>query len=66
MEHEFRPGDVVMFKSGGPKMTVAGVLLTEEPGVQKLLCTWFGSRSDTPYSDAFRAEVLRAYKPSPS
>jgi len=55
-----------MFKSGGPKMTVAGVLLTEEPGVQKLLCTWFGSRSDTPYSDAFRAEVLRAYKPSPS
>jgi uncharacterized protein YodC (DUF2158 family) len=25
MEHDFKPGDVVQLKSGGPKMTIKGI-----------------------------------------
>ena len=35
---KFKAGDVVVLKSGGPKMTVQGYLKTEDT---KLSCTWF-------------------------
>ncbi len=42
MEHDFKAGDVVQLKSGGPKMTIKGIgkygfAATEETA----LCVWF-------------------------
>lgn len=41
---EFKPGDVVILKSGGPKMTVRHI---EEHGYTKghVQCTWFDGSS---------------------
>ena len=38
-EHEFKPGDVVQLKSGGPKMTYEG-----EGQLGDALCTWFDGK----------------------
>jgi uncharacterized protein YodC (DUF2158 family) len=34
---DFKPGDLVHLKSGGPIMTVNGL----EPATQELVCLWF-------------------------
>jgi uncharacterized protein YodC (DUF2158 family) len=42
MEHDFKAGDVVQLKSGGPKMTIKGIgkygMGTSEDNA---LCVWF-------------------------
>ena len=39
-EHDFKPGDVVQIKSGGPKMTYEG-----EAGMTgEALCVWFDGK----------------------
>ena len=45
MAAEFKTGDVVQLKSGGPKMTVTGYSSTG--GRAEVYCTWFaGAKSD--------------------
>lgn len=58
MEGQFKVGDVVQLKSGGPKMTVVG---TEIEGAKVLVtCQWFdGTKLAT---EVIIAEALREYK----
>jgi uncharacterized protein YodC (DUF2158 family) len=39
VEHDFKPGDLVRLKSGGPLMTVESVIETSDP--RRLVCIWF-------------------------
>jgi uncharacterized protein YodC (DUF2158 family) len=38
--NEFKPGDVVVLKSGGPAMTVESIGRSED-GQPRARCTWF-------------------------
>ena len=49
---EFQIGDVVMLKSGGPRMTVESIESEE-----KVWCTWFDSNKRNSQR-AFKKEVL--------
>jgi uncharacterized protein YodC (DUF2158 family) len=49
-EHQWKPGDLVGMKSGGPTMTVASL----EAG--KVICEWFDDR--TPRNGVFSPTVL--------
>ncbi|MGH0265140.1 YodC family protein [Sinorhizobium meliloti] len=42
MENEFKPGDVVQLKSGGPPMTVSDV---PKGSATKYICVWFKGAS---------------------
>jgi len=37
---EFKAGDIVRLKSGGPDMTVSGLTYTKD----ELVCKWFGGK----------------------
>lgn len=39
MDEQFTDGDVVELKSGGPRMTIAGVV--QQEGQKTLKCDWF-------------------------
>jgi uncharacterized protein YodC (DUF2158 family) len=54
---DFKPGDVVQLKSGGPKMTV----VTAKPG--EVFCSWFHSGEMKPLTSGFIPDVLRATAP---
>jgi uncharacterized protein YodC (DUF2158 family) len=55
MANEFKPGDVVQMKSGGPKMTVFQI--GEQYGETKVFCTWLdGSKK---HEEAFYPAVLK-------
>lgn len=49
MSKEWKVGDVVLLKSGGPKMTVSNV--TRDDGNLKVWCTWFdgSKKNDAPF-----------------
>ncbi|MFN3350709.1 YodC family protein [Pseudorhodoplanes sp.] len=51
-DKEFSPGDVVVLKSGGPRMTIAAV------DKQNALCEWF-SDDQNPLSRSFALTSLR-------
>lgn len=52
------PGDLVMLKSGGPRMTVVGVGTYN--GEPKVKCQWFaGNKFDELREDVFIEEVLK-------
>lgn len=62
-DQEFKPGDVVQLKSGGPKMTVQEAY--EEHGDNKVICNWF-TRDNEPWvkaSDRFLAAQLKIVTP---
>jgi uncharacterized protein YodC (DUF2158 family) len=46
MEGFPKPGDVVILKSGGPKMTVVGVGKYGYSEVEQALCRWFKSGNE--------------------
>ncbi|MGD9739872.1 MAG: YodC family protein [Bauldia sp.] len=54
-EPEFKPGDVVQLKSGGPAMTVEG----RSAYTDDLICTWF--EKEKKYQDTFPAATLVPY-----
>lgn len=60
---DFKKGDVVVMRSGGPKMTVAdvgdysGMGLGPENGVK---CQWFEKTKS--FEQVFDAEVLKQYQ----
>ena len=54
---KFNPGDVVVLKSGGPKMTVHGYHKGEE---KKLTCTWFHNHERV--SESFNEDTLDSDK----
>jgi uncharacterized protein YodC (DUF2158 family) len=56
---EFKPGDIVQFKSGGPKMTVTsvGTIL----GVARAWCTW--SEGGKSQREVFSVESLERVEP---
>lgn len=56
MAEEFKPGDVVVLKSGGPAMTIR-----ELQGTGTALCEWFNRDDDTFHVErtAFHLETLR-------
>lgn len=52
----FKPGDVVRLKSGGPDMTVLRESTGTTPG---FVCTWFGTNHDEkPKVELFPREAL--------
>jgi uncharacterized protein YodC (DUF2158 family) len=52
-ENQWKPGDLVGVKSGGPAMTVAG-----ESQLGMVICEWFDGKKKM--SDTFNAAVLEA------
>jgi uncharacterized protein YodC (DUF2158 family) len=52
---EFKPGDNVRVKSGGPLMTIQKI------GVEFANCTWFDENNDV-QTESFRPEVLESAK----
>jgi uncharacterized protein YodC (DUF2158 family) len=66
MAEEFKPGDVVQLKSGGPTMTV---LLLEQSG-EDIRCVWFpfdrskGYSIEPMYSDFASSSLMLAEKAS--
>jgi len=50
---EFKPGDLVCLKSGGPRMTVEGW----DEDYQQFLCTWFNDDGSREYG-RFAVETL--------
>lgn len=52
----FKIGDVVQLKSGGPTMTVS-----ETNDVGMALCTWFDANNEI-QEKAFNQELLKAHK----
>lgn len=54
MENELKEGDVVMLKSGGPKMTVETI--GQYDYENKAYCTWFDGNKKV--SDLFKLEAL--------
>lgn len=51
---EFKEGDVVQLKSGGPLMTISGE--SDTPGYY--LCTWFDDKNEVT-SDSFISSILK-------
>lgn len=54
---QFKVGDVVMLKSGGPKKTVESVGTDHETGRPIVVCSWFDGV--TKLSEIFAAESLQ-------
>lgn len=54
MNGQFKLGDVVELKSGGPEMTVVGFI--EDTDV---ICEWFNQNWEQPRRYAFCSEALR-------
>lgn len=54
---KFNQGDIVVLKSGGPKMTVEGYAKNDP---SKLLCTWFDNNNER-VSQQFREVTLKKY-----
>jgi uncharacterized protein YodC (DUF2158 family) len=55
MEIEYKAGDVVHLKSGGPKMTVTEVRMWN--GKMRVWCEWFSGDKNS--SDSFPPESLK-------
>lgn len=56
----FNPGDIVMLKSGGPRMTVEG------PSGDSLACSWFDHKTKVLSRETFLEDTLRKIDTSSS
>lgn len=54
---EFKKGDVVMLKSGGPAMTVSNTGESSFGGGFKVWCVWFEKTKK--FEDTFEPEILK-------
>lgn len=62
---EFKAGDIVRLKSGGPKMTVEKVGETYMTGEQGVWCVWFekiGNKQNVKQQETFSPVLLEHYK----
>lgn len=59
MENDFKVGDVVILKSGGPRMTIEGIDKYGLSTVKKALCTWFDGNKKV--SEIFTMEAIELY-----
>ncbi|CAO3453251.1 hypothetical protein [Azospirillum argentinense] len=60
MAEEFKPGDVVQLKSGGPKMTVQSAGESAMTGIPFAYCSWFdkaGNRKTEEFAPASLVKV---------
>lgn len=55
MTEEFKPGDVVMLKSGGPEMTVTGIEAGEG---SRVMTVWYRGRDQDYATAAFKPELI--------
>lgn len=62
MGEQFKPGDVVRLKSGGPKMTVVKFGSYRMGTLDGYLCQWFDTKGDLK-SDVFTEEMLETVAP---
>jgi uncharacterized protein YodC (DUF2158 family) len=60
-QQNFKMGDAVQHKSGGPKMIVKGY---EPKDGEEVVCEWM-NKDDMPVEKAFHQNVLRSYDPPP-
>jgi len=58
---QFKKGDVVQLKSGGPKMTVDEIETTQS-GVE-VICVWYNDKSNSFERKGFSVEALTIYTP---
>jgi uncharacterized protein YodC (DUF2158 family) len=58
---QWRIGDLVQLKSGGPTMTVTS-LIEDSPTEAKVICTWYVE--DERIQEPFDPATLKAAKPS--
>ena len=58
MSDEFKIGDVVKLKSGGPKMTVEDI--SDVRSVKVILCSWFDKSNR--FNDEFDQRLLEHFK----
>lgn len=56
MKSEFKVGDIVMVKSGGPKMTITRLLTGYQDLVETVRTTWFAGNNNE--SSDFPPEAL--------
>jgi uncharacterized protein YodC (DUF2158 family) len=61
MASEFKPGDVVRLKSGGPAMTIEGIGQYGFDQEEKVLCVWF--IRDVKKQDTFLLSSLEKDEP---
>ena len=54
---EFKPGDVVVLKSGGPSMTIDKIDIFNYESVQSALCVWFDGKKKC--SELFKLTALK-------
>lgn len=58
MKHELKPGDVVMLKSGGPKMTVSRIDEGDDDD-DVFVCAWFSENGEDP---GFRTDEFNEHE----
>jgi uncharacterized protein YodC (DUF2158 family) len=64
MENKFKTGDIVILKSGGPKMTVKGPAWDANKGIylpDKIVCNWF-DELNKPHEAKFLADMIELAK----
>lgn len=62
MSEEFKPGDIVRLKSGGPRMTVESVSTSQPTGTRVAQCLWF--EGDTRHQNEFALQALEVAPPT--
>jgi uncharacterized protein YodC (DUF2158 family) len=61
MSESIKAGSIVRLKSGGPAMTVVGVVPSKGDSVELVHCTWFaGAKSE---SGAFPTDAVEPVEP---
>ena len=59
MANDFKPGDEVQLKSGGPVMTIEKFINTDDG--EKAVCDWF-DKSEKPQSRSFPLHSLEKWE----
>jgi len=64
--NEFKVGDVVMLKSGGPRMTITHLGPYESMlNDKQVRCEWFDPKRLKPFSQNFFIDTIDKVSPSP-
>jgi uncharacterized protein YodC (DUF2158 family) len=58
---KFKPGDLVNLRTGGPKMVVGTISLSDRDSVINYKCSWIDVNSNKPYEAVFTEEQLMSH-----